>query len=76
MARLLVEAGADIDMAKDNGATPLLIASQEGHKEVVKTLLDLGADANLAMTEGTTPLQIAKGNNYLEIVALLEAALL
>ena len=52
------------------------MASQEGHKEVVKALLDLGADTTLATTEGTIPLQVAKRNNYLEIVALLKAALL
>ena len=76
VARLLVGSGADIDKAEENGATPLHVASREGHKEVIKALLDLGADATLARIEGTTPLQTAKDSNHLEIVALLEAALL
>jgi ankyrin repeat protein len=75
MARLLVDSGADIDKADKDGDTPLHVASQQGHKEVVKALLDLGADATLARIEGITPLQTAKEYNHLEIVALLEAAL-
>ena len=60
VARLLIEAGADIDKAVDGGYTPLYIASQEGHLEVVKTLLDSGADATLATKDGVTPLKAAK----------------
>jgi len=30
VARLLMEAAADTDKAKDDGATPLFIAAQEG----------------------------------------------
>ena len=74
VARLLIEAGADIDEAKYDGATPLFIASQRGHVEVVKALLDGGADATQATNFGMTPLMIAKLMNHAEIVALLEAA--
>ena len=36
VARLLIEAGADIDKARDDGCTPLYIASQKGHVEVAR----------------------------------------
>ena len=72
MAGLRVEAGASIDKARDDGCTALLMASQKGHKEVVKALLDLGADATLATPTGATPLQIAKRNNHVVIAALLD----
>jgi ankyrin repeat protein len=37
-ARLLIEAGADKNQANTDGATPLFIASQNGHFEVVSVL--------------------------------------
>jgi ankyrin repeat protein len=55
VARLLIEAGADIDMAEDNGVTPLCIASHRGRVEIVRVLLDGGADAILATNKGITP---------------------
>ena len=35
-----MDAGADIDKAMDDGATPLLIACQNGHLDVVRALMD------------------------------------
>jgi ankyrin repeat protein len=70
VARLLIEARAAIDKARDDGITPLWVASQNGRLSVVKALLDGGADATLASL-GRTPLEIAKGMGYSEIVALL-----
>ena len=58
MVRLLVEAGADKNQAMKDGATPLRIASQKGHAEVVRLLIEAGADKNQAMTDGATPLFI------------------
>jgi ankyrin repeat protein len=45
---MLLEQGADIDKAMDDGATPLIMASQEGHVEVVSMLLEQGADIDKA----------------------------
>ena len=38
--RVLAERGGDINKARDDGATPLYIASQEGHVDVVRMLLE------------------------------------
>ena len=75
MARLLIEGGAAIDKAGDNGSTPLLIASEEGYLEVVQALLGSGVDATLAAEDGTTPLEAAKRYKHSKIVSLLKAAL-
>jgi ankyrin repeat protein len=72
--RLLLEKGASIDKAKDNGATPLLMASQKGHVDTVRLLLEKGASIDKAWNNGTTPLTIARKKGHSEIVHLLELA--
>ena len=43
MSRLL-EAGADVNWAEQDGATPLLVATDIGHEAVVSRLLEARAD--------------------------------
>ncbi|KAI0150036.1 ankyrin repeat-containing domain protein [Hypoxylon sp. NC0597] len=43
---VLLNHGADLDCRDVNGTTPLMIASQQGHLDLVKTPLDAGADPN------------------------------
>ena len=43
VARLLVDSGADIDTATEEGLTALMIARHFGHTAIVKLLLDAGA---------------------------------
>ena len=70
--RSLIKMGADINQSgEQHGGTPLLIASQEGHLEVVKLLIESGGSVNEADNRGATPLWIASGAGHLEIVKLL-----
>jgi hypothetical protein len=48
----LIEAGADINKAYDDGVTPLLIAAHEGHVAMVRALIEVGADVNRAADNG------------------------
>ena len=57
--RALLDAGADKDLAKNTGATPLYIAAQNGHDAVVRALLDAGAD-KAALCRGKTAFDKAK----------------
>ena len=38
--------------ATNDGRTPLMIASQEGHEEIVRVLLERGANVNQGDHEG------------------------
>jgi ankyrin repeat protein len=50
------------------GATPLYIASQNGHSDIVNILIRNGADINLARNTGATPLYIASQNGHSDVV--------
>jgi serine/threonine-protein phosphatase 6 regulatory ankyrin repeat subunit B len=43
VAELLLDRGADVGQAMQNGRTALMIARQSGHDEVVELLLSRGA---------------------------------
>lgn len=43
MVTLLLEFGADVDLANNQGCTPLIMAAIRGHQEVVQLLTSAGA---------------------------------
>ena len=38
--RALIQAGADINKATEDGVTPLYVAAQNGHEAVVRALIE------------------------------------
>jgi ankyrin len=46
--KLLVKHGASVNVQSQNGFTPLYMAAQENHDNVVKFLLSKGANQSLA----------------------------
>ena len=71
MVKVLLEQGASIDKADEDGATPLFMAAYMGHKEVVKILLERGSQVNLCMKDNCSPLYIACKEGYKNIVRML-----
>jgi ankyrin repeat protein len=65
-ARILVEAGADVNQRTHYGWTPLLVATQNRHYQLGKYLLDHGADPNLMNNGGWSPLYLATDNRNIE----------
>jgi ankyrin repeat protein len=59
----------------DDGATPLLNASFNGHVEAVRDLLFHGANPRAATTNGDTALFLATVNGHKAVAKLLRAAL-
>ena len=60
-----------MDRTAVDGMTPLLVAAQLGHLEVVKFKVQQGVDKNKAMHNHTTPLTIALLNGHTEIAQYL-----
>ena len=57
LSGFLLESGANKDQGMTDGATPLFVAAQEGHVEVVRFLVESGANNDQGMTDdGATPL--------------------
>lgn len=60
-AKLLLQAGADINHATEEDGTALLLASANGHEDLAIFLLENGADPNISAEDGSgiTPLHYA-----------------
>jgi len=65
-ARVLLEAGADVNQVTRYGWSPLLAATQNRSYRLGKFLIEHGADVNLANKGGWTPLYLATDNRNLE----------
>ncbi len=72
---LLSVQGINVNLAQQQGATPLYLAAQEGHVKIVEMLLAArGIKINLSKWDGATPLFVAAQNGHVETVELLLAA--
>ena len=66
VARVLIEAGADVNQVTNYGWSPLLAATQNRKYRMGRFLIEHGADVNLANRGGWTPLYLATDNRNLE----------
>ena len=72
--KALKAACTDVNAVGSQGTTPLFIASQGGHSEIVSILLAAQADPSQACFGGATPLYMASSRNHAEVVRLLVRA--
>ena len=69
---LLLQAGADANIANTNGTTPLMLAAGSGKTAAVHLLLDHGADVNARdVTNGQTAVMFAAALNRGEAIKML-----
>ena len=68
MVRILCEAGADLESGGRDGSTPLSVASQNGHVNVVRILIAAGANLD---SYSPTALFLASQNGHAQVVRIL-----
>ena len=54
---------------REDGFTPLHVASENGSLEVARLLIDHGADIGAKDNEGRTPFQVASGSDMAELLS-------
>jgi hypothetical protein len=67
----LLAAGADPNVRRQIGLTPLISAALEDRADIAKLLLDKGADANAKSDNGMTALMIAAAQGHKAVAELL-----
>jgi ankyrin repeat protein len=67
----LITEGSDVNIADENGTTPLHFAADRGHIDVVELLISKGADVNAETKRGFTPLHWAAQQDHKDVVELL-----
>ncbi len=71
IAKMLLEAGADINVVQMSGATPLHSAAFNGNIELLIVLLEAGANVHAKMEDGKTPADKAFEKGFLDISKIL-----
>lgn len=73
MARVLLDAGAEVDRAMPEGWTALMWAAQQGHTTTVRELLQTGAKVDVMSNDCTALIVAAQNGCTSTVKALLQA---
>jgi len=65
-AKILLDAGANVNQKTLYGWTPIMTATQNRHYKLAAYLLERGADPNIANNGGWTPIYLATDNRNIE----------
>ena len=68
LARLLLDAGADVNGHEESGFTPLHAAAENGDRDLACELLARGADRHIRTSEGKTAADLAVSDDLRRLV--------
>jgi ankyrin repeat protein len=71
IARVLVNAGAQVNIKQQAGTTPLHSAAQNGNADILILLLEHGAEVDIRMEGGKLPADLAREKGFMEIADIL-----
>ncbi len=71
MVKLLIDAGAKVNVVQKDGLTPVICATLRGYRKIVELLLQHGADPNIADKKRLTPFHYAAALGRDKILELL-----
>ena len=71
VAKLLIEAGANVNEASPKGKRVIHLASESDNLELVRLLINKGAEFNATTKMGATPLHVACAKGRLDVAKLL-----
>ncbi len=71
IAKLLIEAGADLNQKDGEGNTSLILATQNGYSALLPLMIEKGADIHAKNNKGLTAFQIALSENLTQSALML-----
>lgn len=71
VAKMLIEAGANVNVVQMSGVTPLHSAAHNGNVDLLIVLLEAGAEVNALTDDGKTAADKASENGFSEIAKIL-----
>jgi len=71
VAKMLIEAGAGVNVVQMSGITPLHSAAHNGNIELLIVLLEAGANVSALTEDGKTPADKASEKGFVEIAKIL-----
>lgn len=71
IVKMLLEAGADVNVVQAKGVTPLHSAAHNGNIELLILLLEAGADVKAKMEDGRTASDMAAERGFRDIARIL-----
>ena len=70
LVRMLIKAGASLDLRNDDGWTALHHAAEHDKSDAAKILIEAGADVSARDNKGRTPLDVARLPKSVEAIIL------